>query len=57
MYRYHGTINVVTALEKSCNIFFYETGRRMGIDMIAEYASRYGLGSTNDLKQAELQDG
>ncbi len=47
---YHGTINVVTALEKSCNIFFYETGRRMGIDMIAEYASRYGLGSTTGLE-------
>ncbi|MBP1561194.1 MAG: hypothetical protein J6C96_08145 [Oscillospiraceae bacterium] len=40
---WHGRINVVTAIEKSCNIFFYEVGRAMGIDMIADYASQYGL--------------
>lgn len=42
---YHGSINVVTALEKSCNIFFYEVGRRMGINNIANYSNMYGLGT------------
>ncbi len=42
---WHGGINVITAIEKSCNIFFYETGRIMGIDTLADYAHQYGLGS------------
>lgn len=42
---WHGNISVVTAIEKSCNIFFYDVGRIMGIDRIADYASQYGLGS------------
>lgn len=42
---WHGSISVVTAIEKSCNIFFYETGRLMGIDTLSDYAYQYGLGS------------
>lgn len=42
---WHGGINVVTAIEKSCNIFFYEVGRIMGIDTLSDYAYQYGLGS------------
>lgn len=42
---WHGGINVITAIEKSCNIFFYETGRLMGIDTLSDYAYQYGLGS------------
>lgn len=41
---WHGRINVVTAIEKSCNIFFYELGRLMGPDMLTDYAKMYGLG-------------
>ncbi len=40
---YHGSINVVSALRESCNIFFYETGRRTGIDLIRKYAEDFGL--------------
>ncbi len=42
---FHGNINVITALEKSCNIFFYEVGRLMGSDVMSDYASLYGIGS------------
>ncbi|MBO5930081.1 MAG: penicillin-binding protein A, partial [Clostridia bacterium] len=41
----HGTINVSEALGSSCNYFFYEAGRRVGIEPIAETAGRFGLGS------------
>jgi len=41
---WHGRINVITAIEKSCNIFFYELGRLMGPGMLTEYANMYGLG-------------
>lgn len=42
---WHGGINVITAIEKSCNIFFYETGRLMGIDTLSDYARQYGFGT------------
>lgn len=46
----HGRINVVEALKESCNIFFYEVGRIMGIDTLASYASDYGLGEEMGLE-------
>lgn len=47
---WHGRINVITAIEKSCNIFFYEVGRIMGPNLIADYASQYGLGEETFLE-------
>lgn len=41
---YHGAITVQFGLKHSCNIFFYETARRMGIDRLAYWASRFGVG-------------
>ncbi|MGN0678180.1 MAG: peptidoglycan D,D-transpeptidase FtsI family protein [Oscillospiraceae bacterium] len=40
----HGALNVRTALRHSCNIFFYETARRMGIDKLSEWAGKFGVG-------------
>ena len=40
----HGKQNVTQALENSCNYFFYEVGRRLGIDLMDEYAAKFGLG-------------
>ncbi|MDE6593308.1 MAG: hypothetical protein K2K57_09650 [Oscillospiraceae bacterium] len=47
---YHSRLNAVGALRESCNIFFYEVGRIMGIDRINEYASLYGLGEEMGLE-------
>ncbi len=41
----HGSLNVVEALKHSCDIFFYETSLRLGIEKMAEMARRFGLGS------------
>lgn len=41
----HGSLNVVQAIQKSCNIFFYEMGLRLGIDTLAHYAREFGFGS------------
>lgn len=46
----HGYLNVSQALKYSCNYFFYEMGYRLGIDKIAEYASRYGLGKRTGIE-------
>ncbi len=43
-HRGHGYLNVVGAIEKSCNFFFYETANRMGIDTLDKYANYFGLG-------------
>ena len=40
----HGWQNVVQAIEHSCNYFFYETGRRAGIEKLSEVAKAFGLG-------------
>lgn len=42
--RTHGLINVSEALKYSCNYFFFEVGRLMGIDTLNSYAKQLGLG-------------
>ncbi len=41
----HGHLNVVEAIKHSCDIYFYETALRLGIEKIADMARRFGLGS------------
>lgn len=40
----HGPIDVVNAIQKSCNYFFYEIGYRMGVEPLEKYARYFGLG-------------
>ncbi|MGI6618593.1 MAG: penicillin-binding protein 2 [Bacillota bacterium] len=40
----HGYVNLERALEVSCNTYFYEMGRRLGVDTLAEYCRALGLG-------------
>ena len=42
--RGHGPLNVVEAIQHSCNCFFYETGNRIGIQTLTEYSEYFGLG-------------
>lgn len=49
----HGYITVRQALQVSCNIFFYETSRNLGIDNITKYAKLYGLGSSLGLETGD----
>lgn len=46
----HGNINVVTAIQKSCNIFFYQVVQQLGLDKLLEYESAYGLGEDMGLE-------
>ena len=43
-YTAHGALNVVGALQKSCNIFFYEMGYRLGGERLGQYAKDFGFG-------------
>jgi penicillin-binding protein 2 len=40
----HGAVGLHRAIVESCDVFFYQAGRRLGVDGIAEYAHRLGLG-------------
>src|SRR6185369_15336857 len=40
----HGNMNVHEALVRSCDVFFYQVGQRLGVDTIADYAHKFGLG-------------
>lgn len=46
----HGWLNITQAIEKSCNYFFYETGRRTGIDRLAQVATAFGLGQKTGIE-------
>ncbi|MFH0933479.1 MAG: penicillin-binding protein 2 [Nitrospirota bacterium] len=40
----HGVMSLHRALVESCDVYFYEVGKRLGIDRIYDYASSFGLG-------------
>lgn len=46
----HGNVNAKTALMVSCNYYYYEVGSRIGIDKIAEYARKFGLGEKTGIE-------
>jgi penicillin-binding protein 2 len=46
----HGALNVVQALAKSCNVFFFELSLRLGIDTMERYAHDLGFGRPSGLQ-------
>lgn len=55
--RTHGYVNVSEAIKVSCNCFFYEVGRRIGIAEIVEYAKLFGLGEKTGIEIAGEKEG
>ena len=45
----HGSVEVERALIQSCDVFFYQTGLRLGVDRIAQYVTMFGLGEKSGL--------
>ena len=41
----HGFIRLREAIKQSCDIYFYEVARRLGVDRLAETANKFGLGN------------
>ncbi len=40
----HGTIDLITAIQNSCNIYFYHAGDRIGIERLDKWGRLFGLG-------------
>lgn len=49
----HGHFNVISAIEKSCNVFFYNVGNLLGIDVMNEYSKKLGLGEKTGVELSE----
>lgn len=49
----HGPINLFSAITQSCNYFFAETGRRLGINTMYLYAEKFGLGENTGVEVNE----
>ena len=41
----HGKVDIIKAVEESCDVFFYQVGLALGVDRLAWYANAFGLGS------------
>ena len=46
----HGTLDVVGGIQHSCDVFFYETSHRVGIDAIEVAAKKLGLGALTGIE-------
>lgn len=51
----HGYLNVYEAIEQSCNIYFYELGKKLGIDKMNKYSSLFGLGQKTGIELPEAE--
>ena len=40
----HGVLNLKGALKRSCDVYFYEVARKLGVDRLAKTAKKFGLG-------------
>ena len=45
----HGWMNLRDGIKQSCDVYFYEVSKRVGVDRIAAMANRFGLGKTSGI--------
>lgn len=53
----HGWVNLETAMAKSCDVYFYNLGKDLGIDRIAKYAELAGFGQATGIDLPHELDG
>lgn len=46
----HGDMDLLSAIEQSCDVYFYDISKRVGVDRIAEMANRFGLGQRTGIE-------
>jgi penicillin-binding protein 2 len=54
--RGHGSVDMRTALEKSCNVYFYTLGNMLGVDRIHKWAEKLGLAGTTGIDLPNEQE-
>ncbi len=53
----HGRLNVVKAIEQSCDVFFYNVGLRLDVDAISRFARMLGYGEKTGIDLPGEKDG
>lgn len=53
----HGTVDVETSIEKSCNTFYYTLVNKLGLDLWSKYAKKFGFGSKTKIDIPEESSG
>ncbi len=56
-YSGHGNTNLLKGLEESCDVYFYNLAERVGIESIAKYAKKFGIGISPDLPLSGISKG
>jgi len=51
----HGTVDLVEAIAKSCDVYFYRLGQRLGPERLAAYARRFGLGRRTGIDLSRVE--
>lgn len=49
----HGSVNIVEAIQKSCNVFFYQLMLKVGFETWTEYGRRFGFGQPTNTDTGE----
>ncbi len=53
----HGAVNLKRALSESCDVYFYQVGQRLGVNRLAGYATRLGLGKKTGVEMEHEKTG
>jgi len=53
----HGRVNLHRAIVESCDVYFYNLGKQLGVDKIAYYAKAFGFGNPTGLPLAREKGG
>lgn len=40
----HGSVNVISALQHSCDVYFYQVGMKLGIERLLKWVKKFGMG-------------
>ncbi len=53
----HGAVNLKRAISESCDVYFYQVGLRVGVDRLAKYAQKFGLGHKSGIEMEHEKPG
>ncbi len=53
----HGAVSLKQAIAQSCDVYFYQVGQRLGVNRIAGYATRLGLGRKTGVEMEHEKNG
>ncbi len=53
----HGKVNLKQAIAQSCDVYFYQVGQTVGVDVLADFARKLGLGAKTGIEMAYEKSG